>query len=393
MQIEYTKEIKFLLNFSNPSLSINKKYSLKNTNNLNWEYILAQGDYHQISPYIYVNFKKINITLAKKIEEEFKLRYVNAFLNFIRLNQEFKNIVSIFNKENIEFVPLKGFALINILYKNPLVRTIKDIDILTKPNYLSKVETIIKKRNYKIILDDFSKEYYKKHHCEYTYRKNDIILDVHWALSFNRPYEIKIPDLWKRTKSCKIDGINLTILSIENNLIALALHQRRFDKPLYLKSLIDIHLLIEKFKNNIDWNYMKRIAIKNKLKSLFYLIFFIIEELFNTPIPKQVLNKFYPGFIKNKLIHRIIRKYLFYSKNYNYNFRKSFYFKLNFIWYDTLWDTLSYILWLPQEKFAAYYKLYPYSYKTTGLYKIRFLYTPLITIYKLLKKYFSKPVD
>lgn len=380
------KEIEFLLKFSIRQLEINNRTPNINFREINWEYIINQADYHQVSPYIYVNLKKVKRSSLQKIKKKFKLRYVFSLSQYLRLKKHFKDLISILKQNNIEFVPLKGFALIKPLYKEPFVRITRDIDILVPETKLKKVDKILEQNGYKKSFSGLSEKYYRKHHCHYMYFKNGRLLEVHWALTFNKPYKLSIPNLWKRTQNLKFENFTIKTLSLEDTLISLILHQRRFDKPLYLKSLIDIDLFLRKYQNSINWDYIIKIAFKNKLKHPFYLIFFTLKQLFDTPIPKTVMKKFHPNNIKKFFLSHILQKYLFHPKIQEYHIRKSFYLKLNFIWYDTLWDTLIYIFWLPQEKFAKYYKLDPYSYKTSYLYKIRFIYIPFTTIVKLLKK-------
>lgn len=387
MNIKYSSEIDFLLKFGNPTYIKKTSLSAKKSNKLNWAYLIKQADYHQTSSYIFLNLKKNILPIPKKIKTQFKLRYIATLTKQIHLEKEFKKLASLFIKEKIEFVPLKGFALIGNLYKDPVVRNVVDIDILVKPKDLHKICKILKKNDYKNTHSNMSRKYHKKYHCHYMYIKNKELIEIHWALSFNKPNKIIIPKLWQRTIDFNIHNLKLKNLSTEDTLIALALHQRRFDKPLYLKTLLDIKILLEKHQNSIDWDYISKIAITNKLKHLFYLIFIVITNLYSTHIPKQIFNKFRPNYLKRKFISQIIPIYIFHPDNYKLTLRKKFYLMLNFIWYDTIWDIISYLLWLSQEKFAKYYNLELYSHKTKYLYKIRFLYIPLKTTINLLNNF------
>jgi len=386
MQTKYNKEIEFLLEFGNSNYIKNLSFPTKKFSNLNWNYIFNQADYHQISPYIYVNLKKSDASVPKEFKKEFKLRYITSLSQYIYLEYAFKELASKLINEKTEFVPLKGFALAGFLYKDPTVRPVTDIDILVKQEDLHKIHKILAKHGYKKTFAGLSDKYYREYHCHYMYVKNGILIEVHWALSFDKPNKIVIPELWERTDDFKIHGLTLKNLSKEDTLLALLLHQRRFDKPLYLKTLLDISILLKKFKNQIDWNYVIKLAIKNKLKSLFFLILFIVNKLFSTPVPKEIFDKFYPGNIKKKIIQIIIENYIFHTENDSIAFRKKFYLILNFIWYDTLWDILVYLLWLSQEKFAKYYNLKPYSYKTKYLYKIRSIFIPFNAFLRLFRK-------
>ncbi len=83
-----------------------------------------------------------------------------------------------------------------------------------------------------------------------------------------------------------------------------------------------------------------------------------------------ILKQFKIPFWKRKAIDSIMLKHTFSEERD----LRNIYLKAHFLLYDSLWEPIGYILNIPQEQFAKFYGLGPYTTQTNLLYKIRYLY-------------------
>lgn len=332
--------------------------------------------YHEIVPFVYNNLKRIDTPKAKNLLELFKNYYYYEVSRAIYLENEYFALIKKLQEENIDFISLKGIAFYKDIYPDLNFRSMVDIDILVHEGDLKRVEEILKEVGYEKDLEGLSEDYWLKDHCHLRFRRDKVLLEIHWDLAFRIPREIKIPQLWERTKEIEFNGFKIKTLSPEDNIICLALHQRRFNKPLCLKNVLDLVALLNKYKD-IDWDYLIEISYKNGMLSSVYFLLLQAKLVLEAPISEALLSQFKISWFKRNLMAKIILENTFSEKLFDDEKRKSLYFKLNFLLYDNLFEFLKYLSWIPQEKFAKFCKFEPYAQKTKIIYKLRWFYLPI----------------
>jgi hypothetical protein len=183
-----------------------------------------------------------------------------------------------------------------------------------------------------------------------------------------------LDELWDRTKEIDADGKKIKLLSAEDALFSLALHNRRFGKSLNIKYAVDLILLLNKYAPQFDWDYVLSRCRKYSLCAPVFFSLYQAEFLSDLNIPEYVLKELKIPRWKKILIQRFIEKNTFPLKIKTLSLNKNLYLKSHFLLYDSLWEPVSYILNIPQEQFAKYYCLKPYTKKTTFLYRNRLFY-------------------
>lgn len=351
-------------------------------------YILKFFEYHEFLPLLYLNLKKLSLNLPRSEENKLKGLYYSNILKNITYISEFTKLSKSFEDENIRFVPLKGINFLHVLYPEINSRTLVDLDILVNYHNLEKIEKILQSLGYKLYLSGMKRDYWLKHHCHLIYEKKEsfpIYLEIHWALDFNRIKNLDVSKLIKERRYVEEKG--MWTLKPEYSIIVLALHQRRFHKPLILKNVLDLKLLIEKFE--LDWRLLLRLAWLYRLRYVLNLIFKELTFFYDQEMPREFVKNLKVPFLINKLQEKLIRESLFDLRFFkNYEKQKFVYFKLYFLVYDSLWEALFYLINLPQEKFARFFNLRPYGENTSLIYRMRIIYTPTKFLLLYFKRFF-----
>ncbi len=340
-----------------------------------WDYIIEFCSYHELYPIL---FTKFNHLLPPEKQNLLKSAYYLSIARNMVLMDEFLKLKMGLQTRGIQFLPLKGIDFLNTIYPDFNLRSMADIDILVPENKVNDCEATLKALGYKKILGGVKENYWIKYHCHFMYGKTssgmNIHLELHWALDFKRFQNISFEHLWTRRRKITAEDTEIYVLSPEDTLIALALHQRRFHKPLILKNIIDGYLILKNY--NIDWGYLMDTAYRYRLRVTLNLLLNVIEEVYGINF-KHIKDSLRVKNFADRIQNKIIRNYIYNTEMFtNYHIQKRIYFYLYFFLYDSWWELLYYLFFISPEKFAKFFNLPIYSFKNNLCYKLRLFYVP-----------------
>lgn len=356
---------------------------------VNWARFKELLTYHDLEPIAYPMLKGSLSFVPEDLTKFFKARYFGSLISSQYLWREFLEISDRFKERGILILPIKGISFLADIYCSNPCRSMTDIDILVKEEDIREAkEILLGLLGYEERLDGLTEEYWLKKQChlEFIKRagKKTFFVDLHFGLDFKRkPREI-LPRLWDRVREADIDARPIRLLSPEDALFSLALHQRRFGNVLGLKNILDLALLLHKYKHGFDWGYVISEAKAGRMTANAFFILLQAKTFFEADIPKTVWRGLSVPFYKRILIKGLIEKDTFSSTSYQR--LKGLYLKVHLLLYDSLWEPIEYILNIPQEQFAKFYSLDPYSKSTDLFYRSRLFYILLRTLRDLLRK-------
>ncbi|MFH1783020.1 MAG: nucleotidyltransferase family protein [Candidatus Omnitrophota bacterium] len=287
--------------------------------NLSWEHVIAVSSKHGVSPFLYYNLKKTDLSnlISKDIFGRLKnIYYLNLARNLKLLNEVYILIYSL-RKNGIDVIPLKGACLLETVYKDPGLRRIADIDILVKEKDLDKLRENMPNEYIEWECADLTQ---KKKHTNFTRSITKFLklhLDVHTNisnLSMPRPHKIDIP-LWDRAEIYDINGKDIYFLSKEDTFLNLAIHLRRHTRvaTLKLKYLQDIAELLKAYGKDFDWRYILRMAKKNNIKNAVFYALFICKKFFGVSVNEEVFFSLRPNSLIVKIMDILLNKETFFK--------------------------------------------------------------------------------
>lgn len=286
---------------------------------IEWNKIIEISTRHEIIPFLYYNLNRLGLQniIPEDIYRILKNSYYINLDRNIRFYRELSSILESTNNAQIDIILLKGVHLIELIYSNPALRAMADIDIFVKEDKLMKLKAIFLQLGYREILKHLSPDYIQKYQLTFGFTKSispnlSLYIDLHRALIPSRPYKINLPWVWKKTQEKFIDGQKMTFLSFEDTFLFLALHLRgHMRQPLLLKSICDIAELLNLYANILDWEYIQIAARKNHILNNIYFAIYVSKELLDASVSDELLNRFKPGIPKDKLMHLCINRYNF----------------------------------------------------------------------------------
>ena len=333
--------------------------------------------YHDLTPFAYLALKDFDSFLPGDLREFLENNYYCAVVRCQHLWGEFLRISSVFERAGITLVPIKGLALLADIYTQMPIRPMTDIDLLVKEADLPRAEALFcdLELGYRKEMYGLKEEYWRKSQCHIAFYKKEEeklpFVELHWALDFKRKKRNILPEIWARIREIDADGAKIKLLSPEDTLFSLALHNRRLGRTLSLKNAYDIILLLDKYNRGFDWGYVLETSRIHDMRSSVYFILYQAKLLAETNIPEYVWKGLRLTAYKRSTIRNFIEKNTFLPKNLQ---NKNLYLKSHFLLYDNLQEPIKYILNIPLEQFAKFYGMNTYDEKTLLVYKRRFFY-------------------
>ncbi len=239
---------------------------------LKWKYIIDTAQEEGVACLIYNRIKENSLEhfLPEYALNHLETIYYSHSAHNTLIYEEFQLVAAALKKESISFIPLKGLILAANVYKNIALRPMKDLDFLVKKEDIKSSVRIFKNLGYHLLLD-LDKTLINPYAYSITLTKENagnasfFSIDLHWHI-FNSSWmmgllakETDSGQIWADARSGVIDGINTLVLSPQLLLVYLCLNafNHGFAR---LIMLVDIDLVLEKYKDEIDLDQVKALA-------------------------------------------------------------------------------------------------------------------------------------
>jgi hypothetical protein len=273
-----------------------------------WEWVLNDPVMGCFTPALFIldveGYLQLSSALHQKTRE---IYWINTGL-WLKREHQLKEILTHLEQENIEFVPLKGAALVKTIYPKVGFRSMTDIDILVRPIDFIKVARIFSACNLQPgwhfdteDMFDFVWTPSEFWPGELSFSNQQYLrIDLHQELVtyqwFRIAFPVDIDSLWERCirflDSDKQDW--KTMLSAYDMLLSMCLHLALHGLQI-MKNFYDVDLFLQNLPPNWDWKHFISIIKKTQLCSASFHAFTFCQEFFNTPIPAHVLSALKPS--------------------------------------------------------------------------------------------------
>lgn len=214
---------------------------------------------HQISPIVYYGAIKCGFD---KTSDGMKKLFENAF-PLVLLDEEqnaaLNKLSNAFEKEEIEYMPLKG-SVLKALYPKSEMRVMGDIDILIKPEQYESIK--------KIMSDSGFDENVESDH-EFIWTRGNLCIELHKRLvpSYHKDYYAYFGDGWKFAEKTKTTKCFLKS-EVEYSYLFTHFAKHYRSGGIGIKHLVDLWV----YKNarpSLDWECVKRELARLRLDKFF----------------------------------------------------------------------------------------------------------------------------
>lgn len=267
-----------IINILSTYINKNKSLSIRSTD---WEKIYKPASLHSISPIIYICLNKNKINIDKTVYHKFECDFLTTIKYSTLQEITALQLLHILNENRIKHIIFKGFVLRDY-YPDKEARTMGDIDIIIEPHVQEKVHKILLNSGF-----EFDKTSSKKE--VWNYKKNNVLFEIHTeiikvSITSKTDFEKYFADNFKYAVNIKDHTYEFTK---EHHFIYLITHLAKHFKfsGFGIRMLLDIPVFINRFKNELDWENIKKELEILGLCDFTSCILKICNEWFDTNIP------------------------------------------------------------------------------------------------------------
>ena len=299
-----------LLQLVQPGLSPDELYALAAQHNqAEREALIAEAELQEVAPFLYTLLLDLNNSHGLQIPQKERLHQsylATAARNMLALHDA-EIIFKASQKAGIPAAGLKGIFLLEQVYPSIGARSMSDIDILVKRQDLAGCLNLMKSLGYSpetyFSLED---ENIDIKHLPPMSKRSGPLVEVHWTLlEEDEPFTIDAAALWERMLPAKIANVEAMCLGVEDLVLHLCLHLTyQHYLQLGLRGLLDIALVLQKFRAEIDWQKLVRIAKSWETERVTALTFKLLESQLNLAIPQDV----YPALVAEEIEPDLLEK-------------------------------------------------------------------------------------
>ena len=229
-------------------------------------------------------------------------RYQAVAANTIQ-RQELANILGALERAEVDVVLLKGTALAYTVYDDPISRLKGDIDAWMQSDRLpaatSALESLGYRSRYKADRPPALMSLVGGEQQMVNNIPGTGLIELQWP-AFRGEWtrhttQIDHAGIWSRCLPITVEGHGTRVMAPEDTLIHLCHHQaisHQFSFP-WVRGLLDLHLVVE--RASPDWQKVIAGARVWRLATVLWTVFGLSRQLFNTPIPDEVLGALAPA--------------------------------------------------------------------------------------------------
>jgi hypothetical protein len=275
------------------------------SNSVDMDRLIDQAVKEGLGGFFYKSLLKAGLleTISPQHKQRLYTIYYLTVRQNVKLLHALTTILDELNKEGVDITLLQGMALLQEAYQDIGLRPMKDMDLWVLPsNYQRLVDALVQQGFY-------SDRLYPK-----TYRKGEIVLDIHthllWADRIKaRDYLLSKSqdEIFRSTKSIKTDCGRVLCLGPQDHFLYLGLHalKHNFERLIWL---VDIKALVARWTSS-DWDaLLKRAEELGHRKTLRYILY-LLTHLFDLRLPSEIhsfLAQWKPGYLEKSTLHRRI---------------------------------------------------------------------------------------
>lgn len=273
-----------------------------------WDEIYRLSKLHGLSGWLY---RRLQGHAPHRIEGRLKEEWIKNWLRhqqFLLSLEEIRRALP----DAIELSLLKGMALVPDLYHHPGERFMSDIDLLIRPQDLEGIEPVLISLGYQKRNENNWKANHHKQHFTRLAHGIEVTLEFHTQVFAAEPAGHR----WRFEKS-PVMGYGR--LALEDHLVFLSGHigyQHTFARLMWL---LDIHLLIDRHLQAIDWDWVFLRAKNLEMLDSLCLTLTALSQCYQTPIGKIPFQTGISKKIKSHMAQAILQpEFLLHPQSWKY---------------------------------------------------------------------------
>ncbi|MFX0201493.1 MAG: nucleotidyltransferase family protein [Candidatus Hodarchaeota archaeon] len=389
-------ELQFISNILALSLKPSHSHIAPNPilGHLNWDEFMLLASYHGVGGLLLYWLKRLGLVSNLPTDVYKDLYGIHESYSKIWENYHeiIKKILRRFYKNQIDVILLKGAQLAYTDYPHVFLRPMGDIDLLVNRSDQSRVIKLMLEMGFNLyepgdscnrffikgVVKGKEKNMYKPVFIEvHSNFQAPIRLNKSFGVDMDEFWSgTKMKSIWNGTQIKSIAGFPFLQLSPTYNVIYLCTHfgEHHFSRLIWA---YDIALHIHRHGEEIDWETLKDICPRMKIRSPLYHSFSLCQELFQIPIHEGVLKNLSQSWWRKRICHYLLRRNSLFPGKSRFSHLSQFLIKMLCIdnWLEAaLWFLLPTREWMKKQYslqstrwIYSYYILHPILYLVNAI--------------------------
>ena len=207
-----------------------------------WQHTLKYAIDQRVALILYSHLKNRQQDVPEPILQKLKKLYHHNAVDNLRMEKELQFIDGLFKLHDIPILPIKGIILSHVLYNDPIIRPVVDLDILVRMEHLQQAADQLLTRGYTWLNEHtwaHLRAYRRiSHHLGLVQRDRRIILELHSRLiQLNRARSMDDEGIWRRARKIRMGEMEYLMMSAEDLVAYLVCHSAKE----YFGSLLQIY--------------------------------------------------------------------------------------------------------------------------------------------------------
>lgn len=267
-----------------------KQLSLLLTSPLDWERVVTLAERHEVVPLLSRYLQAVPAEMVPDaVREILAVRTRENLVRNLQLQRELLRVLGALNYATIPVIPLKGPWLGEFLYGDVALRTTGDLDLLVWRKDLDRAEQVLKDLGYTYGRPREHEE--ESYH--YTFVRDDqrtlpVLVELHWDIVRAHIARCDMEDVWKAASRNEWHGREIWTMSAADLFLILCQNAAK-DTFGFLKQLVDIALVIERYDAMWSWSALAHTIRTAQMRTRVYMTVSLTQQLLGSRIPADFL--------------------------------------------------------------------------------------------------------
>ena len=274
-----------------------------------WDHVVMLAGIQGVDGFVYSHMKHLGLLnmLPDEVLGKLEESYTRTRKRAISILNEAKILSSLFQQAGIPVIALQGLSLIKVIYTDPALRPLGDIDLMVKPDGKRRLKKLLFHAGYRAPYPTYPDLLFKA----------GVLIDIHThVLNLDRIKSRRylfcedLKAMWEKAVPMFDQPDGLLSLDPYDNIIALAAHALKHNYS-RLIWIADIHECLLKWTDNtFSWEaFLERAAFWHQERVALYSLI-LVENIFKLKIPlwvKRELGIGKMGLLEKHLIRLRLR--------------------------------------------------------------------------------------
>jgi Uncharacterised nucleotidyltransferase len=231
-----------------------------------WAGLAERAESHGLIPLLSAHLQAVGVALPSAIKQQVQGYYLQHAHATRAREQVLAELLTHYQGAGIEVLVLKGAALAQLVYPQPVLRPMRDIDILVRASDVYRAHALLAEVGFTPPSSPLAGLATDHHHLAAIKRVVDgfsVSVEVHHAINLNQPGRPprEYAELAPAAQPLKIGGVAAYTLGCEDMLWHIYRHAFCMPaayEPLRLIWVADLVSLVEAWLDRIDWERVRR---------------------------------------------------------------------------------------------------------------------------------------